>query len=260
MITIGLPVHDEEHTVGPLLWRIRELLSGLGRDFHVLVLDDGSTDRTGQALEPYAQVLPLTVLRNERRQGYAGSLERLVREAVRRSDYTKRDALVTLQADFTDAPEAVPEMVRRFEGGADLVTAGPGEDGSSPPRSVRATRVAARLVARSLPRPPGVADPFGTLRLYRLFTLERALGDVAEGRDRLLEHEGWAANAELLVRVWPHVRRAEEVEAAPDYRRRYRESRFRALSELWGLRKAASDGALRGYADRLAPAGAREGA
>lgn len=272
MIYIGIPVHDERHTIGPLLWRTRELLLDLGRDFHVLVLDDASTDRTPDALAPYAQVLPLTSLRNERRTGYGSALERLVREAVGRSEYPRRDALVTLQADFTDPPEAIPEMVRLFEGGADLVTVDPaagsdGEDGggedeggdgrsagAQAPGAQRAVRWGARFLARKLPRPPGVADPYGSLRLYRLFILERALGDLAPDRERLLRHEGWAANAELLARVWPHVRRSEEVEATRDHGRRYRESRFRPFSQAWGLRAASRDAALRAYDGRMAAA------
>ena len=121
MIYIGIPVYNERHTIGPLLWRIRELLAEMGRDFHVLVLDDASDDGTAQALEPYPKVLPLTLLRNSVRLGYAASLERLIREAVSRSDYPKRDAVVTLQGDFTDPPEAIVELIRRFERGVDLV-------------------------------------------------------------------------------------------------------------------------------------------
>ncbi len=39
------------------------------------MLDDGSNDATGEVLEPYARVLPLTVLRHENRRGYAASVE-----------------------------------------------------------------------------------------------------------------------------------------------------------------------------------------
>lgn len=257
MIYVGIPVHDERHTIGPLLWRIRQLLSDRGRGFHILVLDDASTDGTSQVLDAYDRVLPMTLLRHETRRGYAASLERLVREAVGRSDYPRRDALVTLQADFTDAPEAIPEMVRRFEGGMDLVVCAPsdpsaaeaeddegeGEAGREPvpePRPVRLARLGARFLARGLPTPPGVRDPFGSLRLYRLFTLARALDERPDdGESRLLTQEGWAGNAELLLAVWPHVRRMEELVSPPDYGRRYRDSRFRAVSELWSLRRVA---------------------
>ncbi|MFQ5690459.1 MAG: glycosyltransferase [Gemmatimonadota bacterium] len=237
MIYIGIPVHDEGHTIGPLLWKIRELLKGRGRDFRVLVLDDASEDAASGRLEAYRQVLPLTVLRNGSCRGYGACLERLAREALRRSEYPRRDALVTLQADMTDSPDAIPEMVRRFEGGMDLVTAVPAAE-PAPPRRVALARLGARLLARSLPRPQEVTDPFGSLRLYRLFTLQRAVQALGEG-ERLISHEGWAANAELLLRVWPHVRRAEEVMAPVDYHRRYRASRFRAVRTVRDLRQLA---------------------
>lgn len=256
MIYVGIPVHDERHTIGPLLWRIRQLLSDRVRDFHLLVLDDGSSDGTSEVLESYGRVLPVTVLRHESRRGYAASLERLIRTAVDRSEYPKRDALVTLQADFTDAPEAIPRMIRRFQGGADLVVCGPSpssdeapedgdeeeEPGREPapePRPVRLARLVARFVARGLPVPPEVSDPFGSLRLYRLFLLAHALDEAPDEASRLLTQEGWAANAELLLAVWPHVRRATEVASPPDYGRRYRDSRFRTVSELWSLGRAA---------------------
>lgn len=276
MIYVGLPVHDERHTIGPLLWRIRKLLAELGREFRLLAVDDGSTDGTAEILGAYGQVLPLTVLRHDDRRGYAAALERLVREAVRRSDYRRRDALVTLQADFTDPPEAMPEMVRRFEGGMDLVTCAPlgsgdglGDEGEAdgegdeesapsgreplpPPRPVRWARRVSPWVTRGLAAPEGVSDPLGSLRLYRLFTLERALGDLPDPGAPLLTQRGWAANLELLLATWPHARRAAEVAASPDYGRRYRTSRFRPFSELWSLGRAGRHPRLRELERRAA--------
>lgn len=251
MIYIGLPAHDERHTVGPLLWRIREILGGRGRDFHILVVDDGSGDGTSERLERYRRVLPLTLFRSETREGYAASLERLVREAVGRSDYPKRDALVTLQSDFSDPPEAIPEMLRRFEGGMDLVSLAGGAEHQL--RAKRLTRLGARVLARRLPRPEEVEDPFGSFRLYRLFVLSRAISDLPSDRDRLLSHGGWAANAELLLRCWPYVRQADQVEWSVGPARRYRESRFRPLSEAVALRKASRDAGLRKLGERLQP-------
>lgn len=261
MIYIGIPVRNERHTIGPLLWRIRQLLAPQGRGFQVLVVDDASTDGTAETVERYTRVLPLALLRHDEPRGYAASLERLVREAVSRSGYPKRDALVTLQADFTDPPEAIPEMIRRFEGGMDLVMASDADgedevdgDVPAPPRAVRWARIGARWLARSLPRPPEVEDPYGSFRLYRLFTLARALSDVPAGTDRFLTQEDWGANAELLLAVWPHARRSDRVHAPRDYGRRYRETRLRPLSRVWSLRKAAGSDRMRSLADRMARA------
>jgi glycosyltransferase involved in cell wall biosynthesis len=245
VIYIGIPVHNERHTIGPLLWRVRELLSGRARDFHVLVCDDASGDGTSEALASYERILPLNVLTNERQRGYAASLERLVRESVHRSSYPRRDALVTLQADFTDSPEAIPEMVKRFEGGADLVSAG---GNGTLPRGRRVARFGARLLTPTLSIPDDSADPYGSLRLYRLFTLARALSDLAAPDVPLMAHEGWAANTELLLRVWPHVRRAEQIPADSTFGRRYRASRFHALGEIRGLMRVARDPVLRSAA------------
>ncbi|MFQ5746570.1 MAG: glycosyltransferase family 2 protein [Gemmatimonadota bacterium] len=244
MIYVAIPVHNEQHTIGVLLWRIRAVLTEAGRDFRILVADDASTDETADVLEPYRRVLPLTVFRHERRRGYAASLERLLREAVARSEYPRRDAVLVLQADFTDGPEAIPEMVRRFQGGADLIAGVASPDGAMP-RTVRIARRGAWMLSRGLPFPGEIEDPFCGFRLYRLMTLKKALGAAPADDGRFLRHDGWAANAELLLTTRPYVRRAEQVEFRSDYDRRYRESRFRVFPELWSVFRAVRDRRLR---------------
>jgi len=247
MIYIGLPVRNERHTIGPLLWRIRELLYGERREFHVIVCDDASDDGTGDSLAKYTRVLPMTLLHNATSEGYAASLERLVREAVARSGYPKRDALVTMQADFSDPPECVPELLRRFEGGGDLVTVAPVAPSSN---SRRIVRWGAGLFARSVRAPESDHDPYASLRLYRLFMLGRALDDLDDD-SALLTQQGWAANAELLLRVWPYTRRGETIEPITVSDRRYRGSRFRALQQLRALLRAERDPRVRKAVERL---------
>ena len=236
MIYVALPAHDERHTVGVLVWRLREIFAELGRDFRVLALDDASTDGTADVLEPYDRVAPLTLLRNETRLGYAASLERLVREALRATAYPKRDGLLVMQSDFSDDPSCIPEFVRRFQGGADLV-AGARSGLAGAPRSTRAVRLGARLVARPPGVPEGLSDPWYGFRLYRLVTLRRAVAALENGAP-LTTEDGWAANLQLLLRVAPHLRQWDEVEVPYDLSRRYRESRFQPLAELGALYRA----------------------
>lgn len=239
MIYVALPAHDERHTAGVLIWRLREIFAELGRDFRVLALDDASTDGTADVLEPYDRVAPLTILRNEERRGYAAALERLIHEALDRSSYHRRDGLLVMQADFTDDPSRVPDFVRRFQGGADLV-AGVRTGLSAAPRSTRALRFGARLLARPPGVPEGLTDPWCGYRLYRLMVLRRAIADLAEG-ESLMSEDGWAANLELLLRVAPHLRQWDELEVPYDPDRRYRESRFRPLAEFGSLFRAARE-------------------
>jgi hypothetical protein len=237
VIWVTLPIYNEEHTAGVLLWRIRQLFGELNRDFRILALDDASEDGTVEVLEPYARVMPLTLLRNEQREGRGRCLERLVREVVKRSRYPKRDGLLMMQADFTDGPEAIPEMLKHFQGGADLVVTRPANVDQAP-RPIRAARAGAGILVKNFPRPEGVEDPLTGFRLYRLIVLKRAL-DGLERDTPLLRHDGWAANVELLSAVAPFVRRSEQVDVSVDYSRRYRTSRFRPLPELWSVFRAS---------------------
>lgn len=240
MIYICIPALNEAQTVGVLLWRIRQVMAEFGRDYHLLVVDDGSTDDTAEVLAPYARVLPLTVVRHERNRGYAAAVETLAREAVARSTHPKRDSAVFLQADFTEPPEEIPALVRRIEGGADVVGSAVSTVEGEVTRGMRWSRAGLPWLLKRSAVPREISDPFSGFRAYRLQVLKRALADV-EGKP-LLSRSGWAANAELLVRVAPHVRRAEQAEVGLRYTRRDRESRFRpwdAVREAWALARLA---------------------
>jgi hypothetical protein len=226
VIYICIPCHNEERTIGVLLWKIRQVMANFPRDFHLLVMDDGSTDETRKVLDRYMRVLPLTVVKHARPQGYARSLEALLREAARRAPYPKRDVAVTLQADFTEDPEHIPALLKRIEAGADVVIASTVKDGKEAPRPVRWARRASGYIMRGVRWPEGVTDPLSGYRAYRIFTLRKAF-EASNGAP-LLSTEGWTTNVELLRAVIPHMRRVEESPAAVRYSRQQRDSRFDA--------------------------------
>ncbi|HET9984614.1 MAG TPA: glycosyltransferase family 2 protein [Longimicrobiales bacterium] len=237
MIYICIPSHNEERTVGVLLWKIRQVMTGFPRDYQVLVLDDASTDGTAQVLAPYARILPLVVLRHEQRRGYAASLDELLREAARRSEYPRRDVIVTLQADFTEEPDDIPELLKRIESGADVVTSRV-ELQPTLPRRIRWTRRLLSRVLRRLGWPESVTDVLSGFRAYRVLGVRKAL--EARGGARLLQwSDVWAANAALLREVQPHVRRVDEVPVRLRSDRRQRPSRFEPKESAFQLLRLA---------------------
>src|SRR3989454_6029338 len=123
MIYVCVPVHNEASTVGLVLWKVRQVFTALEREYEIIACADASTDGTADVLATYARVLPLTVVKHRSQQGYARSLEELLRLALQRTDRPKRDCAITLHADFVHAPETMEEMVKRLESGADLVVA-----------------------------------------------------------------------------------------------------------------------------------------
>jgi len=221
MIYVCIPCYNEAPTVGLLLWKIRQVFSGFPREYHLLLIDDRSTDTTAEVLEPYSRVLPLTLLRHQTRQGYAASVEALLRLAVERTDRPKRDGAILMHADFAHSPSFIPDFVRRLESGADIVVAQSTLAGESS-RARRLIRRFAPMLLRGRVQVPGVADVVSGFLAFRLVALRNALR-AQEGR--LLTAEGWTANAELIAKTARHARRVETISTVERHDLRQRPSR-----------------------------------
>lgn len=233
MIYIGIPVFNEAPTIGVQLWRIRQVFQGFPRDYELLVYDDASSDATAEVMRPYAEVLPMSITRGDSHLGYGAALDALCRSAASRTRYARRDALVVMQGDFTDQPEHIPELIKRFEGGADVVVAEP--PATVGPAPVRRLRRVAPWLLRPFVRIPGIADPFSSFRLFRISVLRDALKAAGGTEAHLVTCDGWAANAELLLRTAPVARRVETVQLAPRYDLRQRPSRVRPIADALSL-------------------------
>ena len=236
MLYICIPAYNEAPTIGVLLWRIRKVLKDYPREYEIVVFDDGSTDATAETLQPYGDVLPLSILGGERHVGYAGALDALCRAVVARTRYPRRDAMLLMQGDFTDQPEHIPELVRRFEGGADIVV---GERTTAPsaPAAVRRLRRVAPWLLRPFVSVPGVADPFASFRLIRISVIRDL---IKQGGDApIVSGLGWAANVDLLSRAIPSARRVETVSLEQRFDIRPRPSRIRPFADALNLYRFA---------------------
>ena len=210
MLYVCVTTQDNASTIGLLLWKLRKVFLDFPREYHILVADDASTDGTAETLETYQRALPLTLIRQRQRIGITQCLDVLLRDALGRSDRLRRDCVATLPADFSYSPSVLPELVRRFESGADVII---GES------DLRGQPLGMRIVRRWAPwlmRPgvvlPGVRDLLSGVALIRLVTLKNCLPD---GERRLLESEGLAARAELVARASASARQISSVPITP---------------------------------------------
>ena len=231
MIYICIPTYNEAPTIGVLLWRIRKMFQEYSREYEIVVFDDGSTDATLETVKGYTDVIPLTVLRSETRKGLGNALSALAREVSRRTRYARRDGMIVMQADFTDQPEHIPELVKRFEGGADIVVAE--REAANEPLPVRRLRRLGGWMLRVSVPVSGLTDPFNTFRLFRISVIRELLKEI--GDSPLIASDGWAANAELLMKTAPLARRIETVPLLPRYDLRVRESRIRPFADAMNV-------------------------
>ncbi len=220
MIYVCVAARNHASTVGLLLWKIRKVFQELPREYHILVADDASTDGTAELLEAYQGTLPMTLTRHREGVGYAASLEGLVRDVLERSDRPKRDCLVTLPADFSVTPAVLPELLKRFESGADVVV---GEvQPSEEPLGTRVVRRCAPWLLRPGLSLPGLRDLTSGVSAIRLITLR---GCLRERPERFLETDGPCVHAELVARTAARARQIAAVtldEPVPPVRDRRR--------------------------------------
>ncbi len=248
MVFFLIPAYEEEGTLGLLLYKIRQVMEDVRRDYVAIVLDDGSHDETGDVAERYRRFLPTKVLRHAENRGLGPALDRLVREAVRLSQYPERDIAITLEADFSWSPEAVPDMVREIEAGADVVIGARSHAESrveGMPLGARASGRIVTTVLRAVMPLADVSDYTSTFRAYRVGTLKRAIDSFQE---ELVTTRDGAANVELLLRLGRlHPTFAEvPVECRYDIRSRVSRHRFG--------RATRGQLALTGRVDRVSPA------
>lgn len=117
VLSIVLPVHDEAAVLEETMVRLRDVLAPLGRSYEVLVVDDGSRDGSGAACTALAAGDPRIVLVTlTRRFGKEAALAAGLGAA-------RGDAVVLMDADLQHPPDLIPEMVRRWDEGCEVVEA-----------------------------------------------------------------------------------------------------------------------------------------
>ena len=116
MISVVVPVHDEERTVALLYDELASALDPLGQEWEAVFVDDGSRDGSFAALTRlHAQAPNVRVVRLRRNFGKAAAL-------VAGFDQARGDTIVTIDADLQDDPAELPRLLAKLEEGFDLVS------------------------------------------------------------------------------------------------------------------------------------------
>jgi dolichol-phosphate mannosyltransferase len=116
VISVVIPVRDEEQSVGPLLGELALALEPLEQPWEAVFVDDGSTDGTYEALvRLHAAHDNVRIVRLRRNFGKAAALQAGFAESA-------GDVVVTMDGDGQDDPAEIPRLVAKLDEGFDLVS------------------------------------------------------------------------------------------------------------------------------------------
>lgn len=114
MLSVLIPTFNEQHAIEDTVRRVQQACSSKGEAYEILVVDDGSTDRTPDILR--SLTFPeLRIITHPKNRGYGASMKTGIRKA-------RGDIIATTDADGTYPLEELPNLLKIFrEKKADMV-------------------------------------------------------------------------------------------------------------------------------------------
>jgi dolichol-phosphate mannosyltransferase len=198
-IYFALPAFNEEKDLAKLLGTFEQQMKAAHFDFHIVIVDDGSTDGTLQIIREWSAKVPLDVVQHAKNCG----LGETIRDALDRAAAlaNPEDIVVTMDADNTHSPALIPAMVNAIEKGSDVVIASRYRRGSkvvglSPFRHLMS--YGARMLFQIAFPIRGVRDYTCGFRAYRASLLKSAF---ARSGKAFVQERGFAAMAEILLKL-----------------------------------------------------------
>jgi dolichyl-phosphate beta-glucosyltransferase len=185
-LSIIIPVLNEEEEIVRILSGARAMLEERAGDWEILVVDNASTDRTGERVQPFLDDSRIRLLRNEVNRGKGFSIRRGMLEAT-------GERRLMCDADCVSSLSSLPQLEETLE----QFDVAVGSRLSAGARVERQQPVRRRIVG------------FGFLALTRImmgrlprdvycgFKLWR--GDVAQTVFSRVHLDGWAFDAEALA-------------------------------------------------------------
>ncbi|HPO12591.1 MAG TPA: glycosyltransferase family 2 protein [Candidatus Hydrogenedentes bacterium] len=198
-VIVVLPAFNEEACIGRLLDKIDEAMFEAGLSFQVIVVDDGSTDRTAELVQERAAQMPVTVVRHEKNAGLGAAIRDGLQAAMNAAQ--DDDIIITMDADDTHTPGLILRMVRMVSEGHDVVIASryqPGSRTLGVPMFRRVLSYAGSLLFRIFLPIQGVKDFTCGYRAYRTAVLRDAM---REYNDRFIDQEGFQCMVDILLKL-----------------------------------------------------------
>lgn len=115
-ISVVIPLYNEEENVQPLYDILDEVLSGLGKEYEIIFIDDGSSDETYPRLKAIAQRdAHVKVIKFRNNCGQSAATDAGFELAA-------GDVIIVMDGDLQNDPRDIPKLLEKLEEGYDLVS------------------------------------------------------------------------------------------------------------------------------------------
>ena len=195
-LSVVVPVLEEAESLPELADQIRSVCEGGGYSFEVLFIDDGSRDRSWNAIREIHEDDPrFGGIRFRRNYGKSAAIDIGFERAV--GEY-----VVTMDADLQDDPAEIPRLISRLEEGYDLVSGWKKE--RQDPFSKRAPSKFFNMVTRTISG-INLHDFNCGLKAYRRDVVKsvHVYGELHRYIPLLAKWEGYGRISELVVQHRP---------------------------------------------------------
>lgn len=195
-ISIAIPAYNEEGLIADTVQRVDDCLSGLGCAYEILVGDDGSSDRTGDAARSLG--LPHVRVIARQHEGKGAILTASLQAAT--GGY-----LGFIDADLEIDPAHIPELVQALDDGYDAAVASKVLDATLERERSLSRRLSTRVYNGLVRLGFGsrLTDHQAGLKLFRAEALRAVLPDVRSS--------GWSWDTEVLVALLDRGVRIKEI-------------------------------------------------
>ena len=153
-LTVIIPAFNEEHGIAAVVGQVRDALESDGLPHEILVVDDGSRDKTAER----ARATGVRVLSHPQNRGYGEALK----TGIRHADF---DRIAIIDADGSYPADEIPRLARMLDDAEMVVGARTGADAQIPlirrPAKWLLTKLASYLTGTRIP------DLNSGLRLFR---------------------------------------------------------------------------------------------
>jgi len=198
-VFVILPAYNESKGLPDLLTKLQQVFRDNRHRYHVIVVDDASTDNTAEIASRASFEMPLTLIEHQVNQNLPGALRTGFEEVIQIAEDV--DIVVTLDGDNTHEPGTINSLIQKIDEGYDVVIASRFRADSrvvGVPKSRVLTAFGARMLFKIIMPIQGVKDYTCGYRAYRASVLRQTMDFYG---DKFVSEKGFSCMVDVLLKM-----------------------------------------------------------